>query len=105
MTQIEIVPCLSDNYAYLVKSGDQCAIVDPSEAAPVRAALVAAGALAAVVRRNFALATAYNLVAISLVFAGVMSPVLAAIFMPVSSISTVMLTAFSLSERSSLWKS
>ena len=39
MTQIEIIPCLSDNYAYLVKSGDQCAVVDPSEAAPVRAAL------------------------------------------------------------------
>ena len=39
MTQIEIIPCLSDNYAYLVKSGDSCAVVDPSEAAPVRAAL------------------------------------------------------------------
>jgi hydroxyacylglutathione hydrolase len=38
-TEIEIVPCLSDNYAYLVKSGGQCAVVDPSEAAPVRAAL------------------------------------------------------------------
>ena len=37
--QIEVVPCLSDNYAYLIKSGDQCAVVDPSEAAPVRAAL------------------------------------------------------------------
>jgi hydroxyacylglutathione hydrolase len=43
MTQIEIVPCLSDNYAYLVKSGDSCAIVDPSEAAPVRAALARTG--------------------------------------------------------------
>ena len=43
MTQIEIVPCLSDNYAYLVKSGDYCAIVDPSEAAPVRAALARTG--------------------------------------------------------------
>ncbi|MCX7281727.1 MAG: hydroxyacylglutathione hydrolase [Alphaproteobacteria bacterium] len=43
MTQIEIVPCLSDNYAYLVKSGDQCAIVDPSEVAPVRAALARTG--------------------------------------------------------------
>ena len=42
-SQIEIVPCLSDNYAYLVKSGDQCAIVDPSEAAPVRAALAKTG--------------------------------------------------------------
>lgn len=41
--QIAIVPCLSDNYAYLVKSGDFCAVVDPSEAAPVRAALKARG--------------------------------------------------------------
>ena len=37
--QIEIVPCLSDNYAYLVKAGTACAVVDPSEAAPVKAAL------------------------------------------------------------------
>ena len=37
--QIEIVPCLSDNYAYLVKAGAHCAVVDPSEAAPVKAAL------------------------------------------------------------------
>jgi hydroxyacylglutathione hydrolase len=43
MTEIEIVPCLSDNYAYLVKSGDACAVVDPSEAAPVRAALARTG--------------------------------------------------------------
>ena len=42
-SQIDIVPCLSDNYAYLVKSGDQCAVVDPSEAAPVRAALARTG--------------------------------------------------------------
>jgi hydroxyacylglutathione hydrolase len=41
--QIEIVPCLSDNYAYLVKSGDSCAVVDPSEAGPVRAALARRG--------------------------------------------------------------
>jgi len=37
--QIEIIPCLSDNYAYLVKAGEHCAVVDPSEAGPVRAAL------------------------------------------------------------------
>ena len=37
--RIEIVPCLTDNYAYLVKSGAHCAVVDPSEAAPVKAAL------------------------------------------------------------------
>jgi hydroxyacylglutathione hydrolase len=38
-TEIEVVPCLSDNYAYLVKSGGFCAVVDPSEAVPVQAAL------------------------------------------------------------------
>ena len=42
-TQIEIVPCLSDNYAYLVKSGASCAVVDPSEPEPVRAALARTG--------------------------------------------------------------
>jgi hydroxyacylglutathione hydrolase len=41
--QIEIIPCLSDNYAYLVKSGSQCAVVDPSEAEPVKAALARTG--------------------------------------------------------------
>jgi len=41
--EIEIVPCLSDNYAYLVKSGTQCAVVDPSEPGPVRAALAKKG--------------------------------------------------------------
>ncbi|MBU6443602.1 MAG: hydroxyacylglutathione hydrolase [Alphaproteobacteria bacterium] len=35
---IELVPCLSDNYAYLVTDPAQklCAVVDPSEAGPVR---------------------------------------------------------------------
>jgi hydroxyacylglutathione hydrolase len=37
--QIEIIPCLSDNYAYLIKDGEHCAVLDPSEAAPVQAAL------------------------------------------------------------------
>jgi hydroxyacylglutathione hydrolase len=41
--EIEIVPCLSDNYAYLVKSGAACAVVDPSQAAPVQAALARKG--------------------------------------------------------------
>jgi hydroxyacylglutathione hydrolase len=43
MTEIEIVPCLSDNYAYLVKDGDACAVVDPSEPGPVKAALARRG--------------------------------------------------------------
>ena len=34
------VPCLKDNFAYLVIDGDgRCAVVDPGEAAPVEAAL------------------------------------------------------------------
>jgi hydroxyacylglutathione hydrolase len=41
--QIEIVPCLTDNYAYLIRLGDLCAVVDPSEPGPVKAALAAKG--------------------------------------------------------------
>ena len=39
--EIEIVPCLSDNYAYILfdPAGGFCAVVDPSEDAPVRCAL------------------------------------------------------------------
>jgi hydroxyacylglutathione hydrolase len=39
--QIELVPCLSDNYAYLIRDADSglCAVVDPSEPDPVRRAL------------------------------------------------------------------
>jgi hydroxyacylglutathione hydrolase len=42
--EIAIVPCLQDNYAYLVRTGDLCAVIDPSEAEPVEAALKARGA-------------------------------------------------------------
>ncbi|HLY06223.1 MAG TPA: hydroxyacylglutathione hydrolase [Rhizomicrobium sp.] len=43
--EIQLVPCLSDNYAYLLRDEDEgiCAVVDPSEAAPVKAALAARG--------------------------------------------------------------
>jgi hydroxyacylglutathione hydrolase len=39
--QIELIPCLTDNYAYLLYDPDEqiCAVVDPSEAGPVRTAL------------------------------------------------------------------
>jgi hydroxyacylglutathione hydrolase len=37
------VPCLSDNYAYLVIDGERAAVVDPSEAPPVEAALAREG--------------------------------------------------------------
>jgi hydroxyacylglutathione hydrolase len=36
---VAIVPCLADNFAYLVIEGDRCAVVDPGEAPPVEAAL------------------------------------------------------------------
>ncbi len=43
--EIELVPCLSDNYAYLVHDAEAglCAVVDPSEAPPVKRALAARG--------------------------------------------------------------
>ena len=41
--EIVVVPCLKDNYAYLVKAGEYCAVVDPSEPGPVNAALKARG--------------------------------------------------------------
>ena len=43
--RIELVPCLRDNYAYLIKDekADLCAVVDPSEPAPVQRALKAHG--------------------------------------------------------------
>jgi len=39
--KVELIPCLTDNYAYLVYDPEVplCAVVDPSEAAPVKAAL------------------------------------------------------------------
>lgn len=42
---ITVIPCLRDNYAYLVRhdGGAEAIVVDPSEAAPVRAALRSAG--------------------------------------------------------------
>jgi len=40
---IEIVPCLKDNYAYLVSGNGLCAVVDPSEAAPVELMLKSRG--------------------------------------------------------------
>jgi hydroxyacylglutathione hydrolase len=41
--RVVAVPCLKDNFAYLVIEGNQAAIVDPGEAAPVEAALAREG--------------------------------------------------------------
>ena len=43
---VELIPCLSDNYAYLLHDPEQpelCAVVDPSEPEPVKRALGARG--------------------------------------------------------------
>lgn len=39
MLEITLVPCLTDNYAYLVEADGLCAVVDPSEPGPVKEAL------------------------------------------------------------------
>jgi hydroxyacylglutathione hydrolase len=41
--RVEIIPCLSDNYAYLLVDDAGCAVVDASEEAPVSAAIARAG--------------------------------------------------------------
>jgi hydroxyacylglutathione hydrolase len=41
--EIHIVPCLSDNYAYLLAHAGAAVVVDPSEAPPVQAALARLG--------------------------------------------------------------
>lgn len=39
MVEVFVVPVLEDNYAYIIQSGDQCAVIDPGEAKPVVEAL------------------------------------------------------------------
>ena len=45
LLEVELVPCLADNYAYLIRdpASGAVGVVDPSEAAPVNAALAARG--------------------------------------------------------------
>lgn len=50
MMRVVPVPCLKDNFAYLVIDGDgRAAVVDPGEAAPVEAALAREGATLAAI--------------------------------------------------------
>ncbi len=71
----------------------------------LRWSLSAAHGLRRVTRTNLILAVAYNLVALSLALAGLVTPVVAAILMPVSSVGVVALTAWRLSERRTSWTS
>jgi Cu2+-exporting ATPase len=73
--------------------------------APIRLALRSARALAQIVRADLAIALAYNAIAIGLALAGRMSPLLCAILMPASSLTTIGVTIARLSPRSSAWRS
>lgn len=72
---------------------------------PIRNALHAAKAVASVRTMNLSIALSYNALAVSLAYAGLMSPLLCAIFMPLSSLSTLGATRVALSPGSRLWKS
>ncbi len=71
---------------------------------PVRLALTAAAALRRVTRRNLLIAVLYNVLTVLLASLGLMTPLLCAVVMPLSSLSIVLLTVASLSPRSPLWK-
>jgi Cu2+-exporting ATPase len=73
--------------------------------AAVRWSLAAARRLRRIVRTNLAIAVAYNAVALALALAGLVTPVVAAILMPTSSVGVVALTAWRLSERRTTWTS
>jgi Cu2+-exporting ATPase len=78
--------------------------------APIGKALDVSRVLARVVRRNLFVALAYNAVAVALAFAGLMSPLVCAVLMPVSSLSTIAVTSLSMKgaeggRRMSAWKS
>jgi Cu2+-exporting ATPase len=73
--------------------------------APIRAALRSARALAQVVRADLAMALVYNAITVGLALAGRMSPLLCAVLMPASSLTTIALTVAALSPRRRPWTS
>jgi len=73
--------------------------------APIRTALRSSRALAHVVRVDLAIALAYNALTIAFALAGKMSPLLCAILMPASSLTTIGATVAALGPRRRLWRS
>jgi Cu2+-exporting ATPase len=73
--------------------------------AALRRALGSAHRFRRVVRDNLIIAVFYNLAAVGLCLAGVVTPVIAAILMPLSSVGIVSLTVFRLSGRRLQWMS
>ena len=72
--------------------------------AAIRRSLLAARQLRQVVRDNLILAVLYNVAAVGLCLAGLVTPVVAAVLMPLSSVSVVTLTAVRLSRRRLKWR-
>lgn len=64
---------------------------------PIRAALETARTLARTVRRNLFVALFYNALTVALALAGLMTPLLCAVLMPISSLSTVVATTVQMS--------
>jgi len=73
--------------------------------AAIGRSLRAARQLRRIVRDNLAIAVVYNVAAVALCLAGLVTPVVAAIIMPVSSVFVVSLTAARLSGRRLAWTS
>jgi len=73
--------------------------------AAVRSALSGASALRTSLRRNLTFAALYNVGAVGLAWAGLMSPLLCAVLMPLSSLTSIGLVLHSLGRKDAPWKS
>jgi len=71
--------------------------------AAIGRALAAAHLLRKIVKQNLMIAVLYNVIAVGLCLAGLVTPVVAAILMPLSSISVVSLTALRLRKGADSW--
>jgi Cu2+-exporting ATPase len=72
---------------------------------PVRTGLAAAHALRRTLRRNLGWAALYNVGALGLAYAGLMTPLLCAVLMPLSSLVSIALVTSALGSKGSVWRS
>lgn len=72
---------------------------------PVRKGLAAAHALRRALRRSVAWAVTYNVFALGLAYAGLMSPLLCALLMPASSLVSIAMVVRSLGRKGPVWRS
>lgn len=71
---------------------------------PVEKLLILSRETMRVIRRNLVLSLCYNSLSVVLAFAGVINPLIAAIIMPVSSLTVVLSTLFGTKKLRTLWK-